>query len=171
MTMADAPPQLLRAAVVRRAHGVRGGVRVESLGDDPRRFRSGLVVVVEETGEELVVRSARVVAGNEVLLALKGIDTPEAVARLRGQYLCVRSEDARSLGADEWFVWQLVGLEAIDAGGTVIGTVSDVEPGTVHDILVVDTAEGARRFPMVRAFVERVDVQAGRIVLTPWEED
>lgn len=171
MSMTDAPPQLLRAAVVRRVHGVRGGVRVEVLGDDPGRFRAGLRVVVESTGEELVVRSARVVAGAEALLAFKGIDTPEAAQRLRGDYLCVRPQDARSLGDAEWFVWQLVGLEAVDSAGQSIGTVTDVEPGTVHDILVVGTGPAARRFPMVTAFVERVDLEGGRIHLTPWEED
>src|SRR4030088_1028746 len=130
MTRADAAPQLLRAGIVRRPHGVRGGVRVESLGDDPRRFRAGLVLVEEESGETLTVRTARAVAGNEVLLSFKGIDTPEGVQRLRGRYLCVRADEARRLGRDEWFVWQLVGLEAVDGAGAVIGTVADVGAGT-----------------------------------------
>ena len=169
--MTEASPQLIRAAVVRRAHGVHGSVRAESLGDDPARFRAGLHLIGESSGEELVVRSAHTVAGREVLLAFSGIDTPEAAARLRGEYLCVRRQDARPLGADEWFVWQLIGLRAEDTQGRDLGTVEEVEPGSVHDVLVIRHGSGVRRFPMVKAFVERVDPDAGRIVLTPWEEE
>ena len=47
----------------------------------------------------------------------------------------------------------------------------DVEAGTAHDVLVVDGREGERRFPMVSAFVREVDIQGGRVVLTPWDEE
>ena len=136
----DGRPALLRAAHVRRAHGLLGEVRVESLGGD-------------------------------ILLAFDGVDTPEAAGLLRGAYLCVEPERARHLPAGEWFVWQLVGLAAVDAEGNGVGVVSDVEAGPAHDVLVVESQAGERRFPMVSAFVSEVDLAGGRIVLTPWEEE
>lgn len=167
----SAAPSLLRAALVQRVHGVRGAVKAESLGDDPGRFHAAMELVVESSGERLTVRSVSALTGRELLMSFHGIETPEAAQRLRGAYLCVEPAAARPLGDEEWFVWQLVGLTAVDTEGTVIGEVTEVEPGAVHDILVVKSQSGERRFPMVHAFVEKVDLDQGRIVLTPWEED
>jgi 16S rRNA processing protein RimM len=167
----DGRPDLLRAAHVRRAHGLLGEVRVESLGGDARRFRRGVRVTVEDTRRELTVRSARGMGDGDLLLAFDGVDTPEAAGLLRGAYLCVEPERARHLPPGEWFVWQLVGLAAVDAEGHAVGVVADVEAGPAHDVLVVESEAGERRFPMVSAFVREVDLAGGRIVLTPWEEE
>jgi 16S rRNA processing protein RimM len=164
-------PALLRVARVRRAHGVVGEVRAESLGGDAHRFRRGVRVTVEDTGRSLTLRSARGLGDGDLLLGFTGIDSPEAAAPLRGAYLCVEPSRARHLPAGEWFVWQLVGLAAVDTEGHSLGLVADVEAGTAHDVLVVDGREGERRFPMVSAFVREVDIQGGRVVLTPWDEE
>jgi 16S rRNA processing protein RimM len=150
---------------------VAGEVRAESLGGDAGRFRPGMRVTVEGTGRSLTVRSARGLGGGDVLLGFTGIDTPEAAATLRGAYLGVEPSQARHLPAGEWFVWQVVGLAAVDTEGRSLGLVADVEAGAAHDILVVDGPEGERRFPMVSAFVREVDIRAGRVVLTPWDEE
>jgi 16S rRNA processing protein RimM len=172
--MAEIAVRLIRVARVRRPHGVRGALRVESLGGDAARFRRGLRLVVEATGppaRELTVRSARDLGDGDLLLGFAEIDTPEAAGTLRGAYLSVPPGRARRLPEGEWFVWQLVGLAAVDAEGRPLGTVSDVESGAAHDVLVLDTPEGPRRYPMVSAFVAGVEPAAGRIVLTPWEEE
>lgn len=157
--------------MVRRPHGVRGEVRAEALGGDARRFRRGLRLTTEDGARTLTVRSSRQLGDRDVLLGFAGIDTPEAAAPLRGAYLCVPEEEARHLAPGEWFVWQLVGLRAVDTRGVEVGTVRDVEGGAAHDVLVVDTPEGERRYPMVSAFVAAVEIQSHRIVLTPWPEE
>ncbi|MGO8686173.1 MAG: ribosome maturation factor RimM [Candidatus Dormibacteria bacterium] len=167
----DGRPALLRAARVRRPHGVLGEVRAESLGGDARRFRRGVTVVVEGSGRSLTLRSARGLGDGDLLLGFAGVDTPEAAGLLRGAYLCVEASRARRLPPGEWFVWQLVGLAAVDLAGGSLGTVADVEAGAAHDVLVVSTDAGERRFPMVAAFVREVDVAGRRIVLTPWDEE
>jgi 16S rRNA processing protein RimM len=163
--------RLIRAAMVRRPHGVRGEVRVEALGGDARRFQRGLRLTTEDGSRTLTVRSARQLGDGDLLLGFAGIATPEAAAPLRGAYLCVPEEGARQLPPGEWFVWQLVGMRAVDTEGREIGTVRDVESGAAHDVLVVDAPTGERRFPMVSAFVARVELQSRRIILTPWPEE
>lgn len=176
MTTPAAPtvpsPALLRAAFVRRPHGVRGEVRVEPLGGDASRFAPGLRLRREDTGGELVVRSARSGADGDLLLGLEGVDDRNAAAALRDAYLCVEAAARRPLGDDEWFTWELVGLRVRTAGGQAIGTVVDVEAYPEQDVLVVrgDDA-GERRLPLVRAFVRRVDLAAGEVEVTPWPEE
>ncbi|MGA8015752.1 MAG: ribosome maturation factor RimM [Candidatus Dormiibacterota bacterium] len=169
--MIEGTPTSVRAARVRRPHGLRGEVRVESFGGDARRFRRGMRLSLDPGPRELTVRSARDLGGGELLLGFDGIDDPEAAATLRGAYLCVTPDRARRLPPGEWFVWQLVGLAAVDPSGRKLGRVSDVESGSAHDILVVDGPTGERRFPMVSAFVAEVNLDSGKVVLTPWEEE
>jgi 16S rRNA processing protein RimM len=168
---ADAPPPLLRAAHVRRPHGVRGELRVEPLGGDAGRFTPGLRLHLEAGGRTLTVSAARPAGDGDVLLSLEGVSSREAADGLRDAYLCVEAGDARHLGVDEWFVHQLVGLRALTADGEPVGVVEDVEEYPAHEVLVVRDGERIRRLPMVRAFVERVDLGAGTVVVRPWEEE
>ena len=165
-------PQRLRALFVRRPHGVRGELRCESLGGDAARFVAGMTLYGED-GAAWTVVSARKAAEGDVLLALSGVATRNDADGLRGVYLCVDREAARKLGEDEWFDFELVGLQVVSTeGGVALGTVTDVEEYPEQSVLVVRAAGGAeRRIPLVRAHVVRVDVSAGQIVVTPWAED
>ena len=170
MNHAAAPPRSLRAALVRRVHGLRGEVRAEPLGGDSRRFVAGLQLQQESTGRPLRVRSARPGPDGAVLLGFEGVDTPEAAGSLRGEYLCVDVAAARPLGADEWFVWQLVGMRCVTPDGAALGVVEDVEPAPAADVIVIRDAERLLRYPMVREFVRGVDVDGGVITVVPQPE-
>ncbi len=169
-TRATAAPALLRVAHVRRPHGVRGEVRVHPLGGDVRRFAAGTELVAEKAGRPLTVAAARALDGEELLLTFSELPSREAVASLTGDYLCVRPTQARALDADEWFVWQLVGLRAVTEDGLDLGVVGDVEEQPASDVLVVHDGDEEQRFPMVRQWIRSIDVAGGTIVVTPWPE-
>jgi len=170
--MTTTPPRL-RAAHVRRPHGVRGELRVEPLGGDASRFVPGLRLWSE--GAPMVaytVASARPAPDGDVLLSLGEVQSRTDAERLRGVYLCVEAGERRGLGADEWFVFELVGLSVVDSDGAVIGVVADVEEYPEQEVLVVRRDGGGEtRIPMVRAHVVAVDVEHGRITVRPWRED
>ena len=144
---------------------------MEPLGGDAARFAGGLLLHVEGGARTVVVRGARPTADGDLLLSLEGVTTREAAESLRDAYLCVEPARSRALGADEWFVHQLVGLRAVGDGGEPLGVVEDVEDCAAHEVLVVRDGARVRRLPLVRAFVERVDLAAGVVVVHPWEED
>ena len=48
--------------------------------------------------------------------------------------------------------------------------VTDVEPANGNDVLVVEQRGELSRYPMVRAFVAGVDISAGTVTLTPWDD-
>jgi 16S rRNA processing protein RimM len=167
---AVAAPPLLRVAHVRRAHGVRGEVRIQPLGGDLGRFAPGTLLVGERDRRDLTVRSSRPLEGGDLLLAFAELPTREAAASLHGDYLCVEPSAARPLGADEWFVWQLVGLRAVTDSGEDLGVVLDVEEQPSSDVIVVGEGTEERRYPLVREWVRSVDVASGTVVITPWPE-
>jgi 16S rRNA processing protein RimM len=151
---------------------VRGELRCESLGGDAARFVPGMALYSED-GSSWTVASARPTGEGDVLLALSGVDSRNAADALRNLYLCVDRTAARTLGDDEWFDFELVGLRVVSSqDGAALGTVADVEEYPEQSVLVVRDGGGAeRRIPLVRAHVASVDVKGGQIVVTPWAED
>src|SRR5258708_32727695 len=82
-------PQRLRAAYVRRPHGVRGELRVEPLGGDASRFVPGLRLWSElDPRTAYTVVSARPSPDGDVLLWLGGGVSRHDAERLRRGYLC-----------------------------------------------------------------------------------
>ncbi len=167
---APAAPTLLRVAHVRRAHGVRGEVRVQMLGGDLARFAAGTALLAERDRRQLTVAASRSLDGDEILLTFAELPTREQVASLSGDYLCVQRSEARTLADDEWFVWQLIGLRAVSDSGEDLGVVRDVEEQPSSDVIVVEAGSDERRYPLVREWVRAVDVANGVVVLTPWPE-
>ncbi len=165
-----AAPQRLRVALVRRAHGVAGEVRAEPCGGDWRRFTRGEQLRVESSGRALTVRAARDGGNGSVLMRFDEVEDAAAAEALQGEYLLVDVTQARRLGRDEWFDWQLQGLRVCDPTGADLGVVGDVEPGVSNDVLVVRSAGAVRRYPMVRAFVIDVDLESGVLTLQPQDE-
>jgi 16S rRNA processing protein RimM len=106
-----------------------------------------------------------------VLLGFDEIASPADADRLRTLYLCVDVDAARPLGEGEWFVWQLVGLRVIDTDGVAVGVVEDVEAGVGNDVLVIKTDTDVHRLPMARDYVTGIDVGAGTLTVTPWQEE
>ncbi len=166
-----AAPPLLRVAHVRRAHGVRGEVRVQVLGGDIARFAPGTALLGERDRRPLTVAGSRALDGDEILLTFEELRSREQVAVLSGDYLCVEPAQARVLPDDEWFIWQLVGLHAVTDEGEELGVVRDVEEQPASDVIVVAAGAEERRYPLVREWVRAVDVARGVVVVTPWPED
>ena len=104
-------------------------------------------------------------------LALEELTPREQAEAMREEYLCVDAAQARPLAGGEWFVHQLVGLRVQTADGRALGTVADVEHYVGNDVLVIRDQNTERRIPMAHPFVERVDLGAGVMLVTPWEEE
>jgi 16S rRNA processing protein RimM len=164
-------PAKLRVAQVLRAHGVRGEVRAEPCGGDWARFKPGTHVETEDGSRGLTVRSSRQGPGNAVLLGFDEVASPVDADRLRGLYLCVDVDAARPLSDGEWFVWQLIGLRVVDTTGADIGIVEDVEAGVGNDVLVIKRGDDVDRLPMARDFITSIDIAAGTLTVTPWQEE
>jgi 16S rRNA processing protein RimM len=164
-------PAKLRVAQVLRAHGVRGEVRVEPCGGDWTRFKPGTRVEIEDGSRALTVRTSRPGPGNAVLLGFDEVANPADADRLRTLYLCVDVDAARPLSDGEWFVWQLIGLRVLDTSGADIGIVEDVEAGVGNDVLVIRDNNGLHRLPMAREYVTSIDIAAGTLTVTPWQEE
>jgi 16S rRNA processing protein RimM len=158
----------LRIGRVLKPHGVRGGLRVESLTDFPDRFDAGRQVTVG--GRVLTISRSQQSQGS-LILNFAGIDNPEEAGVLRGAYITVPLSDARALPADRYYHFQLVGLSVIDNHDRKpLGTVEEVLTYPANDVLRVTGVGRERLVPMVSSVVLEVDLNEGQITVDLGED-
>jgi len=139
---------------VGRPHGLAGAFVVEQASADPDRFAPGATVYA---GREpaAVVESKR--SGGRLVVRLDR-DVP------RGTPLELLASELPPAAEGEFYVFELVGLTAVDEGGRPLGRVLEVTPGVANDVLEL---EGGLALPMVEECVLAVDPEGGRIVIAP----
>jgi len=150
-----ASDDLVEVGRVGRPHGLDGAFVVERPSDAADRFAIGATIWAAGSPAKIVL--ARRVGGGR--LAIK-LDAPVE----RGETLAVRRADLPEPGPDHYYVFQLVGLEAVEPDGTSIGRVREVLPGTANDNLELDDG---RLVPLIEDAIAAVDLETGRIVLNP----
>jgi 16S rRNA processing protein RimM len=152
-------PERVLVGRVGRPHGLDGAFFVEQPSDDPRWFGRGSRLLV--AGEEAEVVVARRGAGGRPVIRL---DRPAA----RGSLLEVPREALPPPAEDEYYAFQLVGLEVVEEGGRSLGRVREVHPGPAND--AIDLGDGLL-LPLVAACIRSVDLEAGRILVAPGFSD
>jgi 16S rRNA processing protein RimM len=147
-------PERIAVGRVGKPHGVAGAFVVEDASDDPERYVVGAELYVQGEKAE-IVESKR--AGGRPVIRLDR-------AAARGSTLEIDASALPPTGADEYYVFQLVGLDVERRDGTRLGRVTAVDPGVANDVLALDTG---LLLPLVEACVRQVDLGRRRIVVEP----
>ncbi len=152
--------------VVGRPHGVRGLVHVQSYTADPAALAK-YGALSDDQGRQWTIAwqqtgVAQVRDGTGQALADRN-----AAERLTNTRLYIERDRLPAPAADEFYLTDLEGLQAVDPAGSDLGRVT-----TVHDYgagvsLELDT--GAL-VPFTQACVPAVDVPAGRLVVVMPDE-
>jgi 16S rRNA processing protein RimM len=147
-------PDLVPVGRVGKPHGLDGSFVVERASERAGTFARGATVYVDGDPAEVVV-SKRGAGGRPVIRFDRRV--------ARGAELSVPRRTLPPLeDADEFYVFQLVGLVVEEEGGRVLGRVRDVLEYPANDVLELDSGAS---LPLVEACVREVDLAGGRIVV------
>jgi 16S rRNA processing protein RimM len=154
-----------------RAHGLGGEIFASPTTSDAETlFVPGRVFRVAADGAdgppELVLESARPHKGGFLLRFLGYVDR-EGAESLRGLEILLPEDELRPLGENEFFLHQLVGLEAWRTDGERIGPVLEVYELGGQVLLGIESEGRERLVPFRRELVDRVDLAAGRVWIDP----
>jgi 16S rRNA processing protein RimM len=137
---------------VGRPHGIDGAFFVEQPSDDDRWWKTGATFLAGGTPVEVVAH--RTSSGRPVIKLEPAVE--------RGTVLEIEREQLPPTEADEYYAFELVGLEVVEENGRSLGTVKAVVPGIANDVLELDNDV---LLPMVEDCVQLVDLEARRIVV------
>jgi len=161
----------LRVGRLVKAHGLKGALKLELYTDNPeRRFVPGaeFTLQVPEAspwhGKTVTVREYRVMNGSSVVF-FRDVDDRTAAESLVRAILWI-DQDAAEVEENAWFDHQLVGLDVV-RDDEVVGRVVRVDHLPAQDLLIVKAGEQEVMVPFVEAIVPTVDIDGGRVVVTP----
>jgi len=163
----------LRVARLVKAHGLKGGLKLEVYTDNPElRFVPGnefILQVPQDSpwfGKKITLSSVREVNSSPVAF-FQGVEDRTMAETLVKAILWVEHDPSTSPSEnDAWFDHELVGLRAL-RDGVDVGEVSRVEHFPAQDLLVVNTGSSEVMLPFVKDFVPEVDIEGGVVVITP----
>ena len=142
----------VRIGRVGRPHGIDGAFFVEQPSEDMRWWEVGATFFADGEPVEVIVK--RMSSGRPVVKLDRHVE--------RGAWLEVDRDALPETEDDEYYVFQLIGLDVVEEGGRALGTVKAVTPGVANDVLELD---GGVLLPMVEDCVKQVDLGAKRIVV------
>ncbi|MCL1817777.1 MAG: ribosome maturation factor RimM, partial [Spirochaetaceae bacterium] len=158
---------MLTTGIVRRSHGVRGFFRVQSTSGETAHFMALEEICLRGPAgkeETFSVEECRA-AGKDILMKLRGIDSPEDAARYAAWEIRVPREKASPLGKGQYYVNDLCGASIV-CGGRGAGTVrSVIEAGACAMLEVINVENRTIFIPFVEAHVGTVDIAARTIEL------
>jgi 16S rRNA processing protein RimM len=147
-------------------HALRGEVKVQPLTARAEHFAAGRTVWIEDASLEVeAVRRQRAF----VFLKLSGVDSIEAAEKLRGRILSLPEAELEPLSEDEYYAYEIVGLEVYDRDGAHLGKVTGLFPTGSNDVYVVRGPLGEILLPAIDDVILEVDVPGGKMVVSLME--
>ncbi len=138
---------------------------MEVFTDYPEHITEVPAVYVGPDRRRYEVKRARL-HKKRVLLHLKGVENRDAAEALRGQLVEVAIEDAVSLETDEYYEFQLVGLQIETESGEDLGELVEIlDTQGANDVYVVYGLHGEILLPAIEDVIREVDLDAGRMVV------
>jgi len=153
------------------AHGLLGEVKLKSFTADPMAVSNYGPLTTEDGSASFEIETLRAAKGH-LVARFRGVGDRSAAERLANLRLFVPRERLPPPAADEFYHADLIGLRAVTADGTEIGTVAAVHDFGAGDILELRPQAGGTTMmvPFTAAFVPSVDIAGGRIVVAPPED-
>jgi 16S rRNA processing protein RimM len=162
-------PRYLAVGRVLRPHGIRGELRVEIFTAYPERLGQHVDLYLASPAHPEAVRRYPVEAMRShrrvLLLKLGGCDDRNAADELRGMLVQVPIEEAVPLEEDEYYYFQIVGVQVETESGESLGRVVDVLETGAHDVYIVRGPRGEVLLPAVDELVLDLDLESRRMVV------
>ena len=181
---ATLPADAVEVGRILDAWGIQGGFRVQPYSASPEALFScrewflqpperGARAAFEGT-VRLAVRQARA-HGEGLVASARDVSDRTAAEGLRGARIFIARSAFPPLPEGEYYWVDLIGLAVVNREGVALGQVSDLMTTGPQQVLVLhgalaDGKVASRLIPFVDAYVDTVDLAAGRIVVD-WQPD
>jgi 16S rRNA processing protein RimM len=155
-----ADPPLPIGKVV-RAHGLKGQLKVVPYGETLSSLSGGEMItacLADGTSLQLTIVEARP-HQKAFLLLSREVSTVDEARDLVGAELCVPESRLPPTAPDEFYWYQLIGLEVASADGQQLGTLQEILETGSNDVYVVRQGGREILIPATQEVVLEVDLQ------------
>ncbi len=144
-----------------KMHGLKGHLKVVAYGETLSTLSAGEKITANlPDGTSLFLTVVEVHPHQKGFLLLsREVSKVEEARTLMGAELCVQESRLPPADSDEFYWYQLIGLEVVDTEGQKLGTLEEIIETGSNDVYVV-RAEGEEILvPAIEGVVREVDLQ------------
>jgi len=158
---------LLLIGKVTRPHGLNGLLRIFSYAGSEASFLKAGTVLLKSDQQEISEYKVMSIKAHQkaFLMKLNGISSFEDAERYRGAEILIRKETLRRENDDEYFWFELIGLEVFLNSGRFIGILQEIINTGSNDIYVVKDGNKELLIPALHGIVLKVDLESKRMVI------
>jgi 16S rRNA processing protein RimM len=158
-------PAFLLVGILRRPHGVKGEVLMAVMTDFPERLKPGTTLLMGRDHQPVTIASLRQ-HNKGLIVGFEEFSTREDLDFLRNQELFVRVDDRPALPEGEYYLHQLIGLQAVSEDGQPLGVVAEwIETGA-NGVFVIKPQDGGEiLIPDIDEVVVGIDLQKGQMIV------
>jgi 16S rRNA processing protein RimM len=164
--------ELLPLGEISKPHGLHGEVKVflYSGNADSITKLNRLFIYKKEDEKPVEIKISDLRVQNKTtIIRLEGINTIEEASELRGSIVMVDKCDLPEPEEDEYYWFQLIGLNVVTIEGNFIGTVKDLVDRAPQALLVVENDKKEFLIPMVDTIIQGVKLEESEVIITPIE--
>ena len=156
---------LLQVGIISSTHGIRGEVKIFPTTDDAGRFKKLKEVILNDGKEQILMQVEGVKFFKQFVIAkFKGYDSINDIEKYKGKSLFVTRENAVTLGKDEYFIADLIGVLVENEDGSFQGTLKDVLETGANDVYIVQSKEGKEvLIPAIKDCILSVDLDSNKM--------
>ena len=162
-------PEYIAVGFVKKAHGVDGQIAVQPLTDYPPRFKQLAAVQVEMPTGDVSWHEIEHVSCREdrVFLKLRGVNSREQAATLKGAYLNIPRTEALPLKEGEFYFFEVIGFQVVTRQGRRVGAIVEVLDMPANAVLRVVKDGREHLIPVIPDVMVEVDRKGETIVIDP----
>jgi 16S rRNA processing protein RimM len=161
------PDRLVLVGVFGAPQGVRGEIRVKSFTSDPKAIGAYGPLADASGARVFAFERLRARRDDMLVVKVKGVETREAAAALKGVEMFARRDRLPPPDEGEYYYADLVGLAAVTATGERLGRVAQVSNYGAGDILEIAPEGGGETVlvPFTKAVAPSIDLEGGWILI------
>jgi 16S rRNA processing protein RimM len=154
-----------------RVHGIRGQIRVHPFTqesekllayNDWHRFENETWIPTERTEQHI--------AHQTLLVKIKGFETREEAMLLTNLKIAVKKEQLPHLESDEFYCFELIGMEVFNTQDVALGIIVDVLQTGANDVLVIQGSQRHLIPYLLHQVIKNVSRETRRIIVD-WDEN
>lgn len=149
------------------AHGIKGSVRIATYTGDPLAIAGYGPLETNRPGLTVTIADAKMMKAT-VIARLKGVTDRNTAETLNGVELYIdRDKLPEPEDEDDFYVADLIGLDARLEDGTVIGKVLAIPNYGAGDLIEIGEGGSSELLPFTKAVVPVISVKDGYLVIVP----
>lgn len=160
--------QSLCIGVITAAHGIKGAVEIKPFTSSTDAFCQ-FTTVYSEHGEECFAVKVTGHKKSTLIATIAGVNDRNSAEKLKNTKLYIKRDMLPPLEEEEFYHADLIGMEVVEASGTVFGKVVAVHNFGAGDLVEIERIGGKEKnfYPFTYDIFPHIEQEAHRITIIP----